>query len=203
MEKRNKYPIILNILLILLGGTLNLFGQGNVNVGSTSSLLKSAQINILCGNDSVLLSAENYYGQGIVEWQESIDTINWATIPETSGETFKFLPTQTKYYRPIIISSTKEPQPLVTTLVQIPPVANAGVDRTVGGKIMTLLGNQIEGSLGEWIIIKGDSGVVSEPNSPSTQFTGIYNQDYQLVWTVTNSCGQSSDTVEVKFEEIV
>ena len=203
MYKGNKYLILKYLHFFLLFGTMNLFGQGNIKVGLKSRLLKSAQIINLCGIDSVTLHAENYDGVGIVEWQESIDTVNWATIPETVGESYKFLPTQTKYYRPVIISTTEPPQPLFTTLVQIPPVANAGGDRTVGGKIMTLLGNQLVGALGEWLVIEGDSGVVSEPKNPTSQFTGIYNQDYQLVWTVKNSCGQSSDTVKVKFEEIV
>jgi len=155
----------------------------------------------ICGTDTVVLRVENYYN-GVIEWQESLDTVNWVTIPEASGTTYKFLPTQTKYYRSLVKTSTSEPLPSSITLVQLPPLANAGSDRIIGGTKMTLLGNQVIGAQGEWKIISGEGGEILDPTNQSSEFTGIYNQNYQLVWSLQNLCGQSSDTVVIKFEEI-
>ena len=59
------------------------------------------------------------------------------------------------------------------------------------------------GATGLWTILSGTGGVLTEPTNPYSEFEGTYNQPYQLVWTVTNGCGQSSDTVTVRFEEII
>jgi len=163
---------------------------------------KTAQINIVCGSDSIVLDAENHEN-GVIEWQESIDSVTWVTIPELSGTTYKFLPTQTKFYRTVVKTSTTEPLPSVITLVQLPPVADAGRDRTIGGTKMTLLGNKVIGAKGEWKIISGEGGVIADPTNQSSEFTGTNNKTYNLVWSLQNLCGHSSDTVAVKFEEIV
>jgi hypothetical protein len=169
---------------------------------NSSFLFSQAPINLVCGGDSVTLLVENYDSLGVIEWQESIDTINWATIPEIVGETYKFLPTQTKYYRSVIKTSTSEPQLSAITLVQLLPVANAGLDKVVGGNKVILLGNKNDGSNGEWTVLQGDSGIVSEPSNQYSLFSGEFNIDYKLKWTLSNTCGQSSDTVIVRFEEV-
>lgn len=164
---------------------------------------KTAPINQVCGNDSITFQVDNYDNKGVIEWQESIDTTNWATIPETVGETFRFLPTQTKYHRSVIKTSTAEPKYSSITLVQLPPVANAGMDRTIGGTKMTLSGNKSEEATGEWKIFSGNGGNITDSTNQSSEFTGIFNQSYQLVWSLSNLCGQSSDTVAIKFEEVL
>jgi uncharacterized protein (TIGR02145 family) len=165
-------------------------------------LLVNAQIINVCGKDSIILELDNYVN-GKIEWQESIDTINWVTIPETTGTTYQFFPTKSGYFRAVVKSSDCPPLYSAISFVQIPPVASAGPDRVVGDSIATLLGNYPPGTLGLWKIIAGTGGKLFEPTLPHSQFTGIYNVDYLLVWTVTNICGQSSDTVKVRFEKII
>ena len=162
-----------------------------------------AQVVNVCGTDSIVLQVENYDGKGVIEWQESIDSINWVTIPEFVGETYKFFPTQTKYYRAVVKTSNCDPLYSAFSFVQLPPKANAGSDRIVGGTTTTLLGNNVSGASGLWTILSGTKGILSEPTNPYSEFTGIYNQPYELVWTVTNACGQSSDTLEIRFDEII
>ena len=162
-----------------------------------------AQVVNVCGTDSIFLQVENYDGRGVIEWQESIDSINWVTIPEIVGEMYKFFPTQTKYYRAVVKTSSCDPLYSAFSFVQLPPVANAGSDKLVGGKSTILLGNQLLGATSEWTVLEGDSGIIAEPRNPYSQFSGKYNVPYKLKWTVTNGCGQSSDTINVQFEVII
>jgi len=161
-----------------------------------------AQIVNVCGNDTIMLTVDNYVN-GTIEWQESIDTINWATVPEVSGLTYTFFPTQTKYYRAIVKTTDCGPLYSAISLVQLSPVANAGIDRTIGNTTMTLLGNSIHGSTGEWTILSGTGGLFDNQFNPKALFKGINKEVYSLKWTLTNACGQSSDTVVVTFDEII
>lgn len=161
-----------------------------------------AQIVNVCGTDSVTFEVDNYVN-GTIEWQESVDTITWATIPEVSGNTYRFLPTQTKYYRAVVKTTDCQPLYSAISLVQLIPIANAGTDRTIGNTSMTLLGNAVTGATGEWTILSGNGGVLDNPTNPRALFTGINKETYSLKWTLTNACGQSSDTVAIAFDEII
>jgi uncharacterized protein (TIGR02145 family) len=167
-----------------------------------SFFITNAQIETVCGTDTIILQVENYKN-GVIEWQESIDTLNWVTIPEVSGINFKFFPTQTKYYRAVVKTSTCNPLCSAITLVQLPPIANAGTDRIIGNTFATLLGNELQGATGEWIIISGNGGILENPSNSNSNFTGLNKENYTLKWTLTNTCGQSSDTVVIAFDEIM
>ena len=160
----------------------------------------NAQLVNVCGTDTVILEVDNYH-VGLIEWQESIDSIMWVTISEESGTSYSFFPEEAKYYRAAVKTSSCDVLYSAVSFVQIPPIANAGSDRIVGGTETSLLANEENGAHGEWKCISG-SGVVAEPSNPRTSFTSEQYDENILVWTLTNSCGQSSDTVIVKFEEI-
>jgi uncharacterized protein (TIGR02145 family) len=168
-----------------------------------SLITAKSQIVNICGTDTIILEVENYDNKGVIEWQESIDSINWVTISETIGEIYKFFPTETKYYRAVVKTSTCDPLYSAFCFVQLPPIANAGVNKVTGASYTILQANRIEGSIGEWKVITGSGGVISDITNPNSQFSGITNQEYSLVWTLTNACGQTADTVNIKFEENV
>jgi uncharacterized protein (TIGR02145 family) len=161
-----------------------------------------AQVLNVCGTDSIMLSVENYVN-GTIEWQESIDTLSWVTIPEVSGITYRFLPTETKYYRAVVKTTDCQPLYSAISLVQLIPIANAGTDRTIGNISMTLLGNAVPGATGEWTILSGNGGVLDNPANPRALLTGINKETYTLKWTLTNACGQNSDTVIITFDQII
>lgn len=52
---------------------------------------------------------------------------------------------------------------------------------------------------GEWTVISGTGGYFSEGISPSSYFFGNQGETYQLLWSVSNNCGSTSDTVVVSF----
>lgn len=165
-------------------------------------LTTKAQIVNVCGTDTITLQVQNYEN-GIIEWQESLDNIIWVTIPDAVGTKYKFFPTETKYYRAQVKTSTCEPLYSDTSLVQLPPTSYAGSDKEVGGNTTILLGNDEVAANGEWSIIAGNGGNILEPINPYSRFTGSFGEEYLLVWTVTNGCGQVTDTVSVIFEEII
>ena len=161
-----------------------------------------AQVINVCGTDSVTLTVDNYVN-GTIEWQESLDTLTWANIPEVSGITYRFLPTETKYYRAVVKTSDCQPLYSAISLVQLIPIANAGIDRTIGTTSMSLLGNYIPGAVGEWTILSGNGGVIDNNSNPKALLTGLNNETYKLKWTLTNACGQSTDTVQISFNQLV
>jgi uncharacterized protein (TIGR02145 family) len=80
-----------------------------------------------------------------------------------------------------------------------PTTASAGPDTVLLNNTLTLLGNAAINGTGTWNIIAGPGGVFSDVANPNSSFTGYYNQNYILEWSITNSCGVSSDWVAVNF----
>ncbi|MHC1706734.1 MAG: FISUMP domain-containing protein [Bacteroidales bacterium] len=79
----------------------------------------------------------------------------------------------------------------------IPTVADAGNDQVSNTDSVILTGNQPVYGVGEWSIIAGDSGIVAEPNNPTSVFSGSSSITYVLQWAISNSCGSTSDEVHV------
>lgn len=154
----------------------------------------------VCATDTIVLQLENYEN-GVIEWQESFNGETWKKIPNVTGLTYEFNPVEEKYYRSVIKTSTCEPLYSDVTFIQQPPVANAGTDRVIGDSTMLLLGNYREGATGEWTLIEGN-GVIEDPANHRSRFSSFFGDTCTLVWTLTNDCGVSSDTVTVSFKEI-
>lgn len=164
--------------------------------------LTNAQDVTVCGTDTLILEVDNYVN-GAIRWEESIDNENWVSIEGAVGKTFTFFPIETKYYRAKVITAECDPLISATTLVLLPPKANAGSDREIGGNTTRLFGSSDLGAIGEWTIIAGEGGNIEESNNAYSKFTGQYGVVYSLVWTVANACTESSDTVSIVFEEII
>jgi uncharacterized protein (TIGR02145 family) len=76
------------------------------------------------------------------------------------------------------------------------PQANAGSDQLNLQSLSTSLqGNSPWIGTANWSILSGNSGVIANPSSPTSGFTGIEGQTYQLQWAFTSSCGSDLDTV--------
>lgn len=77
--------------------------------------------------------------------------------------------------------------------------ANAGPDRTVCNIFPVKLSGNLPGPTqkGKWTAIPA-VGTIADPSSPSTTVTGLSaNTTYKFVWTISNACASSSDTVEI------
>jgi len=156
----------------------------------------NAQVQHLCGNDTIILHMHNYQ-YGSRQWEVSDDSIKWTIIPEAIDTIYKFYPDGDKYYRagitfalcPIIYSDIFK--------VSMAVNANAGMDRMVSLSEIILSGNKPDGCTGLWSIINGTGGSFDDATNPISKFTGQFGQNYKLVWTLTNICGTSTDTVNI------
>jgi hypothetical protein len=156
--------------------------------------LKAQVINV-CGADTIILKLDNYQ-EGVVQWQESIDSINWVDIDGANDSVYKFLPTEEKFYRAVNTFSNCQPEYSNVSFVQLPPLANAGPDRKVPSLSIVLKANNTMGALGIWTILQGNGGSFSNVNDPNSTFTAS-DSVYKLRWSVTNTCGSNSDYCRV------
>ncbi len=80
-----------------------------------------------------------------------------------------------------------------------PLLANAGPDQISVPSPTTLAGNTPASGNGTWTIISGVGGIIADPNSPTSSFSGLANNSYTLRWTIPNACGTSSDDMNITF----
>lgn len=80
-----------------------------------------------------------------------------------------------------------------------PTTANAGMDVNSVSTTINLNGNTPLSGSGTWTITSGAGGNVLNPTSPTSSFTGVSGTIYILQWTITNTCGISSDNVQIGF----
>nr|NQU90375.1 hypothetical protein [Bacteroidota bacterium] len=80
-----------------------------------------------------------------------------------------------------------------------PTLASAGNDQTLIGDQTMLEANVPVFGTGNWSILTGTGGVVAEPDNPSSIFTGIQGNHYELSWAISNNCGNNSDNVFIHF----
>jgi uncharacterized protein (TIGR02145 family) len=82
------------------------------------------------------------------------------------------------------------------------PACNAGTDQlNIAGTTASLEGNTPPvGGYGVWSIQSGTGGSFTQPNNPTSQFTGIAGNTYTLLWTLYSfdNCN-STDDVQISF----
>ena len=80
--------------------------------------------------------------------------------------------------------------------------SNAGPDQiSLIGTSTTLAANDpLAWETGTWSIASGTGGTIVDPSNPGSTFNGTEGIWYELVWTISNSCNQTSrDTVLISF----
>jgi len=83
--------------------------------------------------------------------------------------------------------------PLPTIAYGGPDLMNILDDSTI------LMANTPVFGLGQWSLFSGAGGSFVDTTDPGTVFYGIQDSVYVLVWTISNSCGSTSDTVVIGF----
>jgi uncharacterized protein (TIGR02145 family) len=153
---------------------------------------------ICAGTDSVELSLGNYQ-YGSIQWQYSLDTISWFDIPNAFDEQLVYKPEQTQFVRAEVSYANCPPEHSEVKLLQKTPTANAGISRTANiGDTLHLQANMEENATGSWQILQGANGLLKTPTEAASKFYGT-DSLYRLRWTLTNSCGTSSDDINVRY----
>lgn len=159
--------------------------QTTVNVNAAPTLSISASANTVCAGTAVTLTGS---GANSYSWNNGV----------TNGVTF--YPNGTQTYTVTGTNSNGCSNTASTTVTVLSnPVANAGSSQTgsltCGLNQVTLGANTPSaGQTGTWTVFSGSGGSFSNPNSPTSTFTGNYGQAYTLQWTVSN--GQCSTSYQ-------
>ncbi|MBP7849510.1 MAG: hypothetical protein KA053_04480 [Lentimicrobiaceae bacterium] len=83
-----------------------------------------------------------------------------------------------------------------------PDQANAGPDKlNIAGTTTSLQANTPVNGSGQWSIISGQGGSFADDTLATSLFTGQAGETYVLVWTISNQCGSTSDTVQIGFAQ--
>ena len=150
------------------------------------------------GTDSVRLSIANYE-YGIVQWQVSHDTVEWTNIKDANDTFYVFYPEESGYYRARMTYNQCPSEYSQTIHLHLIPRVDAGRDRVLNAdQPAQLFGNEFEDATGLWTVLSGDSAAIDDPTDPYALFQGS-DSLYVLTWTLTNSCGSSTDTVTLRF----
>ncbi|TVR75879.1 MAG: hypothetical protein EA412_14685, partial [Chitinophagaceae bacterium] len=159
-----------------------------------------AQIIDVCGTDSIVLETANYQ-YGTIQWQKSKNMETWTYIPNAHNFQYNFLPEESMYYRAVAKFPDCPPSYSDISYVQMPPVANAGFDRVISGNQVKLYANIEDGAAGLWTVLEGNGGTFEYNNKPYSTFSGT-DSLYVLEWKLTNACGFTTDTIEIRFREL-
>jgi gliding motility-associated-like protein len=82
-----------------------------------------------------------------------------------------------------------------------PTTAIAGPDQTICSLNTTLDGNFVAIGTGIWTLFSG-AGIITTPTDSLTTITGLGVGINQFVWTISNVCSTTSDTVSITLETI-
>jgi|GEM_PF-631705 len=133
----------------------------------------------------------------------SIEVGTGGTFADISDPTTLFTgdPCESYTLKWTILNACGLSEDMVDIIFNTPPTtADAGPDQLdVVGTATTLAANTPEVGTGEWSILSGTGGNISEPGNPASVFTGSEGITYELQWMISNNCGSSTDNVLISF----
>ncbi|MFB6320140.1 hypothetical protein [Saccharicrinis sp. FJH54] len=161
-----------------------------VNAQTINLITKRVQL-----NDSVLFKLDSFTGS--VNWQKSVDSVNWISISENNSDTFMFIADQTAYFRAFVTVGSCEPfiseiakiivltnsQPWIPELLY--PVNNSsdqGLFLTLKWKCSDPDGDDL--SYDVYFDDADASTLVTEDHSDTTWTTGSLNFNTTYYWKV-------------------
>jgi uncharacterized protein (TIGR02145 family) len=152
------------------------------------------------GTCSVTTLAGNTPQFGAGTWEIDTGTGGSISEPDNPESQFTGLAGNSYVLRWTITTVCGSTQDEVNISIEaIPLLANAGPDQINVPSPTTLAGNNPATGTGTWTIISGVGGILTDPNSPTSEFSGLANNSYTLRWTIPNACGTSSDDINITF----
>jgi len=169
------------------------------NAGSSQSITTNITSTTLDANEPIT-------GHGIGQW--SVTSGEGGSFSSTDSPTSSFSGEEcTTYELKWTISTTCGISESSTTISfnNTPTQANAGADIHVrdGSTSINLSANTPEAGhgVGQWAILSGVGGSISETNNPNSSFTGQLYQVYELQWSIATNCSSSTDKIIIRFTE--
>lgn len=163
------------------------------------SVYTNAQVIDVCaGADSVTLRLGGFqYGE--IQWQISYDNEQWEDIEAANDTNYRFMPEYSAYYRAVVAHPNCVADTSEVSHVQLPLWCHAGPDRLLNyGDNYRMMASSDSNAVGEWHILSGTGGNLSDPYDPKAVFSGD-DSVYTLTWSLTNSCGTTTDTVVIRY----
>jgi hypothetical protein len=197
----------------------NFSGAVNINANPTISNQPSATNRNYCINSTAAgLSVTANAGSGTIskyEWFSSKEPVNsGGTLVSsiTSGSnTNTYMPGTSvpgTYYYYVVVTNSNGCKVVsfvsgAYVITPAPSASNAGADQQVCGVTSTmLLGNLPQVGTGQWSIVSGTGGSISDPTNPASSFSGIQDSLYVLRWTISSTpCTPSTDDVIIRFSK--
>lgn len=166
----------------------------NINITPQSTLATAGPDQTLCATSTVLAGSTALIGIGAWSVFSGSGTI---TDPSDPNSTVTALGVGLNQFVWTISNACSGTSDTVNISVEtIPTIANAGPDQTVCGTVTNLAGNNVISGTGVWTLFTG-AGVIADINLPTTSVTGLSLDTNIFVWTISNSCGITTDTVQI------
>lgn len=162
---------------------------------ATAALTGPDQVN--CLTTANLIANFPVIGDGLWTLISGTATITDPTNP-LSGVT-GMAPGVNKFVWTISNFCTTTSDTLSITYESFPSQANAGVDQAVCLSTANLQAALPSSGTGVWSLLSG-SAQVTDPTDPTSGITNLAIGETIFIWTVTNTCGTSSDTVKITRE---
>ncbi len=191
----------------------NIYSQAYTVLSSPSITTQpSAIVQNVCQNGATAARSVTATGAGLTyQWYvNSVNNNTSGTLVDGANLASYTPPSSVvgTFYYYCIVSGTCSPvvRSSVFRVNATASVSNAGPDQigtsTCGLTIVSLAGNTPSSGTGAWSIISGTGGTITTPSSPTSNFSGVAGNSYNLRWTVTNGVCVATDDVIITFNTI-
>lgn len=183
-------PYITKASVRLLGNLTSLAGKDTTFRDSRTNCVLDAKLPAGCQGNWTIVSGKS----GLITDMHS----PIATLTGLSCETYVLRWTVT-------VGTNQLTDEVVIGFSYQPSPARAGADQVIsdGRTSTTLQATPPENGQGVWTVPPGSMGSFDNPASPNATFTGLPCTTYNLTWKVSTQCADSSDVVEIKFDQLL
>ncbi len=166
----------------------------SITITASSTVANAGPDQTLCATASVLAGNIALTGSGTWTVLSGLGTISDLNDPLSIISTMSVGVNQYVWTIANVCSITSDT--VTITVETIPTIADAGPDQTVCGNVTNLEGNVPTTGNGIWTIFSG-SATFADSTLATTGITNLGIDTNLFVWTISNSCGTTSDTVQL------
>ena len=166
----------------------------SITITASSTVATTGPDQILCVNATILTGNAALSGNGLWSIASGSGIITDITDPVSTITAMGIGVNQFVWTIANVCSTSSDT--LKITVETIATIADAGPDKTVCGTVTNLEGNLPISGNGIWSIFSG-SGTIADNTLGTSGITNLGIDTNLFVWTISNSCGTTSDTVQL------